>query len=580
MLEDALQSALSRGRRGDARGRAVEHHRRAHLQHFDLKGGGYTVDGACASSLLAVANACSALAARRLDVALAGGVDLSLDPFELVGFAKTGALAPDEMRVYDARSAASGRARAAALLCSCGREDAVARGAACTRRFAAGAFPPTAPAASRGPRSTGSCRASPRLPPAGFGIDTVGYFEGHGTGTAVGDATELAVLSRARREARPTRRRPRSAPSRRTSATPRPRRASRDCSRRRSPFHTDSPADDRLRTTARRIERAGAALRVAARTASRGPPIVRCARASARWVSAASTRTSCWRAAPPASPQTNRAERRLALSPQDAELFLLGRGRCRSFSAANGELLSFAARLSFSRTGRSGGGAARNNSTQGGACGGHRFDTRRARQKLKTLRSWLLDGERPGTIHPMPAFSLGTGANTPRIGFLFPGQGRLQTLSGGFFARRFPFVRALYEQTNFPAASDGVSTGGATRDRDRITGRSARSSPNSAFEAEVAVGHSLGELRAPLGRRFPMIAAFLRIARERGRAMAELGNPTGAMAAIAASAAEVESLALRGESEGTALAAQALLPHNGNVSIVGYNSPRQTVIAG
>src|SRR6185503_12419942 len=28
---------------------------------FDLKGGGYTVDGACASSLLAVANACSAL---------------------------------------------------------------------------------------------------------------------------------------------------------------------------------------------------------------------------------------------------------------------------------------------------------------------------------------------------------------------------------------------------------------------------------------------------------------------------------------------------------------------------------------
>src|SRR5207249_3386858 len=36
---------------------------------------------------------------------------------------------------------------------------------------------------------------------AGFGIDTVGYFEAHGTGTAVGDATELAVISRARREA-------------------------------------------------------------------------------------------------------------------------------------------------------------------------------------------------------------------------------------------------------------------------------------------------------------------------------------------------------------------------------------------
>ena len=32
----------------------------------------------------------------------------------------------------------------------------------------------------------------PRYRRAGFGIDTVGYFEGHGTGTTVGDATELA----------------------------------------------------------------------------------------------------------------------------------------------------------------------------------------------------------------------------------------------------------------------------------------------------------------------------------------------------------------------------------------------------
>ena len=36
---------------------------------------------------------------------------------------------------------------------------------------------------------------------AGFGIDTVALFEGHGTGTAVGDATELQALTRARREA-------------------------------------------------------------------------------------------------------------------------------------------------------------------------------------------------------------------------------------------------------------------------------------------------------------------------------------------------------------------------------------------
>ena len=64
--------------------------------YFDLKGGGYVVDGACASSLLAIANACSALQAGDVDVALAGGVDLSLDPFELAGFSKLGALAGEK----------------------------------------------------------------------------------------------------------------------------------------------------------------------------------------------------------------------------------------------------------------------------------------------------------------------------------------------------------------------------------------------------------------------------------------------------------------------------------------------------
>jgi len=89
--------------------------------HFDLHGGGFTVDGACSSSLLAVAQACSALAAGDLDAALAGGVDLSLDPFELVGFARTGALTATDMRVFDARPPASSPARGAAWWCSSAR---------------------------------------------------------------------------------------------------------------------------------------------------------------------------------------------------------------------------------------------------------------------------------------------------------------------------------------------------------------------------------------------------------------------------------------------------------------------------
>jgi enediyne polyketide synthase len=72
--------------------------------YYDLHGGGYTVDGACASSLLAVAHACRLLESNEVDTVLAGGVDLSLDPFELVGFARNGALSKSVMRVFDRQS--------------------------------------------------------------------------------------------------------------------------------------------------------------------------------------------------------------------------------------------------------------------------------------------------------------------------------------------------------------------------------------------------------------------------------------------------------------------------------------------
>ncbi len=73
--------------------------------HFDLEGGGFTVDGACSSSLLSVVDRLRRAQRRgSVDAAIAGGVDLSIDPFEIIGFAKTGALATGEMRVYDKHS--------------------------------------------------------------------------------------------------------------------------------------------------------------------------------------------------------------------------------------------------------------------------------------------------------------------------------------------------------------------------------------------------------------------------------------------------------------------------------------------
>ena len=73
----------------------------AHLGNVLVKLAG-PLDGGVAHE--AVENHVPAGVGNDLDVAVAGGVDLSLDPFELVGFSKLGALAAEEMRVYDARS--------------------------------------------------------------------------------------------------------------------------------------------------------------------------------------------------------------------------------------------------------------------------------------------------------------------------------------------------------------------------------------------------------------------------------------------------------------------------------------------
>lgn len=96
--------------------------------HYNLRGGGFTVDGACCASALAVISACTRLAAGEIDVAIAGGVDLSLDPFELIGFARNGALAREEMRVFDARSNGFWPGEGCGMLVLMRRDDARAQG--------------------------------------------------------------------------------------------------------------------------------------------------------------------------------------------------------------------------------------------------------------------------------------------------------------------------------------------------------------------------------------------------------------------------------------------------------------------
>ncbi|MFD7660074.1 beta-ketoacyl synthase N-terminal-like domain-containing protein, partial [Actinosynnema sp. NPDC059797] len=172
--------------------------------HFDLRGGGYTVDGACSSSLLSVATAAKSLVEGDLDVAVAGGVDLSIDPFEVIGFAKTGALAQREMKVYDKDSNGFWPGEGAGALVLLREEDALARGLRVYATIAGWGVSSDGKGGITRPEAEGHRLALHRAyGRAGYGVETVSYFEGHGTGTALGDETEIEALSSARRAADP-----------------------------------------------------------------------------------------------------------------------------------------------------------------------------------------------------------------------------------------------------------------------------------------------------------------------------------------------------------------------------------------
>jgi enediyne polyketide synthase len=69
--------------------------------YFGFRGASVAIDNACTSSLQAIASACSSLTAGDLDAVITGGVDVSLDPLELIGLAKAGVLATSDVRIYD-----------------------------------------------------------------------------------------------------------------------------------------------------------------------------------------------------------------------------------------------------------------------------------------------------------------------------------------------------------------------------------------------------------------------------------------------------------------------------------------------
>ncbi|UCH23036.1 MAG: SDR family NAD(P)-dependent oxidoreductase [Deltaproteobacteria bacterium] len=173
--------------------------------YLNCDGGGYTVDGACSSSLLAVATAAAGLSVGDLDLALAGGVDVSLDPFELIGFSKTNALSSGEMNVYDRRGSGFIPGEGCGFVVLKRYAEAIEDGNYIYATLHGwGISSDGGNVSITAPSVSGQALAIKRAYlNAGYGIASLDFIEGHGTGTVVGDRVELEALASVTSEKNP-----------------------------------------------------------------------------------------------------------------------------------------------------------------------------------------------------------------------------------------------------------------------------------------------------------------------------------------------------------------------------------------
>jgi enediyne polyketide synthase len=516
--------------------------------YFGFGGGGYTVDGACASSLLAIADACALLEANDVDVVVAGGVDLSLDPFELIGFAKTAALAAEEMFVYDRRANGFLPGEGCGMVVLMRHAEARAASRRIYATIRGWGISSDGHGGLTRPEIEGQTKALRRAyARAGFGIDTVTFFEGHGTGTPVGDAVEVeALLGELRAHA--------AAPG-----------ASFIGSVKANIGHTKAAAGVAGFIKAAMAVRHGVVppstaceepldaltdvtspLRI--RSQSLPWPAARPRRAavSAMGFGGINTHVVLQAETMPRRELTTH-ESILDASAQDAELFLFAAATPGDLATRIAAVASRAEELSLAELGDLAVTLGRQAS----------FGDYRAALVASTPRELAAAAR---TLAATSTFA--EIKHPPRIAFLFSGQGSPVVRDGGVWQRRFPTFRFsdLWNDARF---DDAAARGGTALAQPSIVAASLcalRLLDVVGIRAGAAVGHSLGEITSLCWAGAFDEAAALDIAFARGAAMQPLAG--GRMAALAC---------------GTDVASRWL---NGDVTVAGINSPRQCVVSG
>jgi enediyne polyketide synthase len=531
--------------------------------HFDLGGGGFTVDGACSSSLLAIATGAKALTSGELDVVLAGGVDLSIDPFEVIGFAKTGALASGEMKIYDKDSNGFWPGEGSGVLVLMREEDAIARGLRIYASITGWGISSDGKGGITRPEADGHILAITRAyDRAGYGVETVSYFEGHGTGTAVGDATEIKALSGARQQADPTAK-PAALSSvkgnfghtKAAAGVAGLIKATLSVYNQVIPPGTGhyDPHESLVGDEARLYVPKEAELWPADQPVRAG--------VSAMGFGGINTHIAI-EAAPGATRRAQLPKKATTLvnSRQDAELLLLDGVTEEALRARIEQVADLVAKVSFAELGDLAGTLAKEQS--GGRVRAAVVTTspEDAAGKLERLLAALDSGE--DTVFTLDGVYLARRQNRPKIAYLFPGQGSGRG-GAGALRRRFAAADAVFAEAAVPTGGDQSATEVA---QPRIVAGSVaalRVLHHLGIDADVAVGHSLGELSALAWAGAMGGTEVLALAKARGQVMANASRGGGAMAGLTATPEQVEQL------------------FDGDpVVIAGYNGPKQTVIAG
>ncbi|MFD3688365.1 SDR family NAD(P)-dependent oxidoreductase [Nocardiopsis sp. NPDC058631] len=532
--------------------------------HFDLGGGGYTVDGACSSSLLSVATAATALAGGDLDAALAGGVDLSIDPFEVIGFAKTGALATGEMKVYDKDSNGFWPGEGSGALVLMREEDAVAQGKRIYALITGWAVSSDGRGGITRPEASGHRLALERAyERAGYGIETVGYFEGHGTGTALGDATELAALSGARTSADP------SAPPAALGSV-------------KANFgHTKAAAGvagliKAVLTVHNRVippatghhdphpllEEERAALRVPDHALPWPDDRPVRAGVSAMGFGGVNTHITVEEAADHRGAGVTSRTRALVSGRQDAELLVVDGADTAEVRRRLADLVEVLPRLSYAELTDLASSLASDTENRPARAAVVASSPEAAEHAVRVLIDRIDAGETE-LVAPDRGLFLAHRTAPPRIRYLFPGQGA-GTGRTGALRRRFDRAERILASAGLPEGGDQVATEVA---QPRIVAGSIAALAvldDIGVRADGAAGHSLGELTALHWAGATDAAGVVALAAARGRAMAETGRSDGAMAGLAAGADRVG----------------ALVGDEPELVVAGYNGPEQTVVSG